>query len=63
MKKMLRSRIFLVIVTLIIGISGTLYAANSYNANAIVYNSSDGTSKNVNEALNDLYTKSKKEIM
>ena len=61
MKKMLRSRIFLVIVTLIIGISGTLYAANSYNANAIVYNSSDGTSKNVNDALNDLYTKSKKE--
>ena len=57
MKKVIKSRIFLVIITMIICISGTLYAANTYKATDVVYNASDGTSMNVNEALNELYNK------
>ena len=40
---------------MIICISGTLYAAVTYKATDVVYNASDGTSKNVSEALNELY--------
>ena len=57
MKKIIKSRIFLVIITMIICISGTLYAASTYKATDVIYNASDGTSMNVNEALNDLYKK------
>ena len=57
MKKIMKSRIFLVIITMIICISGTLYAAATYKATDVVYNASDGTSMNVNDALNDLYEK------
>ena len=60
MKKVIKSRIFLVIITMIICISGTLYAANTYKASDVVYNTSDGTSKNVSEVLNELYDKSNK---
>ena len=55
MKKIIKSRIFLVIITMIICISGTLYAASTYKASDVVYNASDGTSTNVESALNDLY--------
>lgn len=56
MKKILKNRIFIVIVTLIIGISGTLYATNIYKAEEVLYNTSDGKSMSVSEALNDLYS-------
>ena len=55
MKKVIKNRIFLVIVTLIIGTSLGVYAANTYKATDVIYNGSDGTSKDVNEALNELY--------
>ena len=55
MKKILKNRIFLVIMTLIIGISGTLFAATTYKASDMVYNASDGSSETITEALNDLY--------
>ena len=55
MKKIMKSRIFLVIITMIICISGTLYAAVTYKASDVVYNASDGTSMTVNEVLNDIY--------
>ena len=58
MKKVIKSRIFLVIITIIICISGTLYAATTYKASDVVYNASDGTSMNVEDALNELYNKS-----
>ena len=61
MKKLIKSRIFLVIITMILCIGGTLYAANTYKATDVIYNSSDGTSKNVNDALNELYEKSSSE--
>ena len=57
MKKVIKSRIFLVIITMIICISGTLYAATEYYASDVVYNASDGTSMTVNDALNELYNK------
>ena len=57
MKKVIKSRIFLVIITMIICISGTLYASTTYKASDVVYNASDGTSMSVNDALNDLYNK------
>ena len=57
MKKIIKSRLFLVIITMIVCISGTLYAANKYQASEVVYNKKDGTSTNVNDALNELYSK------
>ena len=61
MKKIIRSRIFLVIITTIIVASGTLYAANTYKASEVLYTSSDGTSMNVEDALNELYSKTSSE--
>ena len=57
MKKIIKSRLFIVIITTIIVASGTLYAANKYQASEVIYNASDGTTTDVNTALNDLYTK------
>ena len=57
MKKVIKSRIFLVIITMIICISGTLYAATKYYASDVVYNASDGASMTVSDALNELYNK------
>ena len=57
MKKVIKSRIFLVIITMIIVTSVSVYAATTYKATDVVYNASDGTSKNVGEALNELYEK------
>ena len=57
MKRVIKSRIFLVIITMIICISGALYAANNYKASDVLYTSSDGTSMTVDDALNDLYDK------
>lgn len=59
MKKILKSRIFTIIITTIVVASGTLYAATLYNATDISYKPSSGESMNVNEALDDLYAKSK----
>ena len=55
MKKLIKSRIFLVIITTIIVASVSVYAATTYKATDVVYNASDGTSMNVSEALNELY--------
>ena len=57
MKKIIKSRIFLVIITTIIVTSVSVYAAITYKATDVVYNASDGTSMNVNDALNELYNK------
>ena len=56
MKKLLKNRIFIVVITMIICISGTLYATNLYKASEVVYSSSDGTTTDVNTALNNLYS-------
>ena len=58
MKKVIKSRIFLVIMTTIIVASISVYAATIYNATDVVYNASNGTSMTVNDALNELYNKS-----
>ena len=58
MKKVIKSRIFLVIMTTIIVASISVYAAVTYNATDVVYNASDGTSMTVDDALNELYNKS-----
>ena len=58
MKKIIKSRIFLVIITMIIVASVSVYAATTYKATDVVYNASDGISMNVNDALNELYSKS-----
>ena len=57
MKKIIENRIFIVIITMIICISGTLYAANKYQASEVVYKASDGTTTDVNTALNNIYNK------
>ena len=55
MKKVIKSRIFLIVILCIISCSIGVYAATIYKASDVVYNASDGTSMNVNDALNDLY--------
>ena len=55
MKKIIKSRIFLVIITTIIVASASVYAATTYKATDVVYNASDGSSMSVNDALNELY--------
>ena len=58
MKKVIKSRMFLVIICGIVFTSIGVYAATTYNATDVVYNASDGTSMTVNDALDDLYNKS-----
>ena len=55
MKKLLKNKIFLMMLLCIISCGIGVYAANTYKATDVVYNASDGTSMNVNDALNDLY--------
>ena len=55
MKKIIKSRIFLIVICGIIFTSFGIYAATTYKASDVVYNASDGTSINVNDALNELY--------
>ena len=55
MKKLLKSRIFIFIISGIVFTSLGVYAANKYNANEIIYNASNGINVTVNEALNNLY--------
>ena len=57
MKKIMKSRIFIFILTSIIFTSILVYASTTYKASDVIYNASDGTSKNVNDALNELYAK------
>ena len=57
MKKIIKSRIFIFVFTAVIFTGVGVYAANTYKASDVVYNASDGTSMNVNEALNELYNK------
>ena len=52
MKKLLTSRIFIVIITALICITGSVYAANLISSSEVSYRSS-----NVQNALDDLYTK------
>ena len=61
MKKVIKSRIFIIIVLCIISCGIGVYAAVTYNATDVLYTSSDGTSMTVSDALNDLYANSKKE--
>ena len=58
MKKIIKSKIFLIVILCIISCGIGVYAATTYKASDVVYNASDGTSMNVSEALNDLYDKS-----
>ena len=62
MKKVIKSKIFLVIITTIVVASVSIYATNAYNATDVVYNASDGTSMTVNDALNELYENNNKQI-
>ena len=57
MKKVIKNRIFLIIVLCIISCGIGVYAAITYKATDVLYTSSDGTSMTVNDALNDLYNK------
>ena len=55
MKKVIKSKMFVIFVTAIFVASGTLYAANQYRTSDVIYKASDGTNKNVNDALDELY--------
>ena len=55
MKKIIKNKIFLIVLLCIISCGIGAYAATTYKASDVVYNASDGTSMNVNDALNDLY--------
>lgn len=55
MKKVIKNRIFLILICGIIFISVGIYAATTYKASDVIYNASDGSSMSVNDALNDLY--------
>ncbi len=55
MKKVIKNRIFLIIVLCIISCGIGVYAAVTYNATDVLYTSSDGTSMTVSDALNELY--------
>ena len=55
MKKVIKNKIFLIVLLCIISCGIGVYAATTYKANEVVYNASDGTSMNVNDALNELY--------
>ena len=55
MKKLIRSRIFLVIICGIVFTSIGAYAATAYKASEISYTPSGGTETNVENALNDIY--------
>ena len=61
MKKIIRSRIFLIVILCIISCGIGVFAANTYKASEVLYTSSDGTSMTVNDALNELYDKNNKE--
>ena len=55
MKKIIKNKIILIVILCIISCSIGVYAATTYKASDVVYKASDGTSMNVNDALNDLY--------
>ena len=62
MKKVIKSRIFLIIVLCIISCGIGVYAAVTYNATDVLYTSSDGTNMTVSDALNDLYNENNNSI-
>ncbi len=57
MKKIIKNKIILIVILCIISCGIGVYAATTYKASDVVYNASDGTSMNVNDALNELYKK------
>ncbi len=57
MKKLIKSRIFLIIICGIVFTGLGVYASNIYNSTDVLYTSSDGTSMTVSDALNELYNK------
>ena len=59
MKKIIKNKIILIVILCIISCGIGVYAATTYKASDVVYNASDGTSINVNDALNELYNKTK----
>ena len=62
MKKIIKNKIILIVILCIISCGIGVYAATTYKASDVVYNASDGTSMNVEDALNNLYDKSKNAI-
>ncbi len=62
MKKIIKNKIILIVILCIISCGIGVYAATTYKASDVVYNASDGTSMNVNEALNELYNNCKSGI-
>ena len=60
-KKILKSKIFLVITTIILTAGTTVFGAIIYNANQIVYTPSDASwsVNSVDMSLNDIYSKTK----
>ena len=62
MKKIIKSRAFLILICGLIFTGLGVYAATTYKASDVVYNASDGTSMNVEDVLNNLYDKSKNAI-
>ena len=57
MKKIIKNKIILIVILCIISCGIGVYAATTYKASDVVYNASNGTSMNVNDALNELYNK------
>ena len=55
MKYVIKSKVFLILICGIVFTSIGVYAATTYKASDVVYNASDGTSTNVESALNALY--------
>ena len=55
MKRVILNNIFLVIITTIVVVSVSIYAAGKFRAAEIIYDASNGTSTNVNDALDELY--------
>ena len=59
MKKILKNKTFLIVILCIISCGIGVYAAVTYSASDVLYTSSDGTNMNVENALNNLYNKTK----
>lgn len=61
MKKIIQSKIFLVLICGILFTSIGVYAANYYDAKEVTYQNESSEINNVNDALDDLYKKMNKD--
>ena len=57
MKKIMKNKVFLIVILCIISCGIGVYAATTYKASEISYTPSSGSTTNVESALNELYTK------